>query len=45
MDWSHGSGPTVTGSAEALLLAVAGRRVALDHLGGDGLPTLRDRVA
>lgn len=45
LDWSHGSGPVVTGSAEALLLAVAGRRAALDHLGGDGLPALRSRLA
>ena len=45
LDWSRGSGPLVTGSAEALLLAVAGRRVALDHLAGEGLPTLRDRLA
>ena len=45
VDWAHGSGPTVSGSAEALLLAMTGRTTALDHLGGDGVPTLRSRVA
>ncbi len=41
--WSTGSGPTVEGSAQQLLLAVAGRRSALDRLSGDGLATLRAR--
>jgi uncharacterized protein (TIGR03083 family) len=45
IDWAHGSGPTVSGSAEALLLAITGRTTALDHLSGDGLPTLRGRLA
>lgn len=44
LGWTHGSGPLVSGSAEALLLAVAGRPAALDHLDGDGVPTLRDRL-
>ncbi len=42
-DWSTGSGPTVAGSAKQLLLAVAGRPSALEHLTGDGLATLRSR--
>lgn len=42
-DWSTGSGPTVTGSAKQLLLAVTGRQSAFDQLTGDGLATLRSR--
>lgn len=45
LDWTHGDGPIVTGPCEALLLAITGRAVALDDLAGDGLPTLRQRVA
>jgi uncharacterized protein (TIGR03083 family) len=36
MDWATGSGPEVTGPAEAVLMALAGRRPALDELGGEG---------
>ena len=43
--WAHGSGPTVSGSAEALLLAITGRATALGHLDGDGVATLRARLA
>jgi uncharacterized protein (TIGR03083 family) len=43
--WTHGSGPTVSGSAEALLLAITGRPTALGRLSGDGVPTLRSRLA
>jgi uncharacterized protein (TIGR03083 family) len=42
-DWSHGSGPVVEGPAMSLLMATAGRRVALDDLTGDGLATLSSR--
>jgi uncharacterized protein (TIGR03083 family) len=45
IDWAHGGGPTVRGDAEALLLAITGRTIALDHLSGDGVPTLRSRLA
>jgi len=45
VDWSHGSGPEVGGSASALLLAMTGRRGALDDLHGDGLGPLRERMA
>ncbi|MFW6775962.1 maleylpyruvate isomerase family mycothiol-dependent enzyme [Nocardioides sp. CPCC 205120] len=45
LDWAHGDGPVVRGSAEALLLAITGRTAALDHLGGDGVAALRDRIA
>ena len=43
MDWSHGSGATVTGPAEALVMLMAGRMVALDDLSGDGIATLASR--
>lgn len=42
-DWSYGSGPVVEGPATSLLLAAAGRTVALDELAGPGLQTLRTR--
>lgn len=45
IEWSAGDGPEVTGPGEALLMAVAGRPLALDELSGDGLTTLRRRVA
>ncbi len=46
VDWEvGGSGPEVTGTGEALLLAMAGRTVTLDELSGAGLPLLRSRFA
>jgi uncharacterized protein (TIGR03083 family) len=45
IDWTHGRGPAVSGDAEALLLAIAGRTTALGHLSGDGVSTLRGRLA
>jgi uncharacterized protein (TIGR03083 family) len=39
-DLSLGDGPEVSGPALSLLLAVCGRRVALDDLDGPGVPTL-----
>ena len=45
IDWVHGSGPTVSGTAETLLLAITGRTTALGHLRGDGVTTLRGRLA
>lgn len=44
LDWSTGSGPAVQGPAEALLMAMAGRRDAADELSGPGLPTLAGRM-
>jgi uncharacterized protein (TIGR03083 family) len=44
VDWTAGVGPEVTGTGEALLMAVAGRAQALDDLSGEGVPTLRQRV-
>ena len=42
-DWSTGSGPHVEGPALSLLLAMTGRKQALDDLTGDGVATLRTR--
>jgi uncharacterized protein (TIGR03083 family) len=36
VDWSHGTGPEVRGTGEALLMAMAGRLAALDDLDGAG---------
>ena len=36
LDWSHGRGPEVRGPGEALLMAMAGRRAALDDVDGPG---------
>jgi uncharacterized protein (TIGR03083 family) len=43
MDWSHGQGPEVTGPAEALVMMMAGRSVALDDLSGEGKAVLVTR--
>jgi len=43
-DWSWGEGAEVRGPSEALAMAVAGRRVALDDLTGAGAEVLRARV-
>ena len=40
IEWSSGSGPTVSGPSEALLMSIGGRGAALD---GDGLDTFRAR--
>ncbi len=44
LDWTAGSGPTVEGPAEALLMAIAGRGVAVHELTGPGQPTLANRL-
>jgi uncharacterized protein (TIGR03083 family) len=43
-DWSVGTGLEVTGTGEALLMAIAGRRVSIDELAGPGQPLLRRRL-
>jgi uncharacterized protein (TIGR03083 family) len=43
-NWTWGTGKEVRGSLEALLMATAGRSVALDELGGPGVTVLADRV-
>ena len=44
LDWAYGKGPEVQGSGEALLMAMAGRRAALDDLAGPGKPKLAHRL-
>jgi len=43
-DWSTGSGPEVSGAMLSLLLAMTGRRDALDDLSGEGVATLKSRA-
>lgn len=43
-DWSHGEGPVVRGSLEALVMTMGGRAAALDDLEGEGVETLRLRL-
>jgi uncharacterized protein (TIGR03083 family) len=43
VDWAFGKGPEVRGSGEALLMAMAGRRVALDDVDGPGKAKLAQR--
>ena len=45
IDWASGSGQEVSGPAEAILMANAGRAQALAELSGDGLPVLSQRLA
>ncbi|WP_430784109.1 maleylpyruvate isomerase family mycothiol-dependent enzyme [Actinoplanes sp. G11-F43] len=44
MDWSWGAGPLVSGTGEALMLALCGRPVTLPELSGDGIGELQNRV-
>lgn len=44
VDWTAGSGPAVEGPAEALLMAMAGRRGTAAELSGPGQPTLTARL-
>lgn len=44
IDWSTGSGADVRGPAEALVLAMSGRKVALADLTGEGVDTLASRM-
>lgn len=43
--WTYGDGAEVAGTGEAILLAASGRPVALAELHGDGVETLRVRLA
>jgi len=43
VDWRRGDGPVVEGPVLDLLLAMTGRKTALDALTGDGVETLRSR--
>jgi hypothetical protein len=44
VSWSHGSGPEVSGPILSLLMAMTGRKAALDDLSGEGVATLRSRA-
>ncbi|MDT5257098.1 MAG: hypothetical protein QOD10_2178 [Mycobacterium sp.] len=44
LDWAYGKGPEVRGSGEALLMAMAGRRAALDDLDGSGKAKLAHHI-
>ena len=44
LDWTHGKGPEVHGPGEALLMAMAGRRHALQQLDGAGKSVLVERI-
>ncbi len=45
LPWTLGDGPAVRGPGEALVMAAAGRSVALAELEGDGVDTLRSRTS
>lgn len=42
-EWTHGSGPEVSGPMLAIVLAMTGRQTGLDALSGEGRETLRAR--
>lgn len=44
IEWSHGTGAEVRGTAEAIMMAMAGRSSALADLDGDGVGLLRSRI-
>jgi uncharacterized protein (TIGR03083 family) len=44
IDWRHGDGPEVSGTGEALLMAMAGRPQVVDELAGPGQATLTARL-
>ena len=41
--WSHGTGPEVSGPILSLMMAMTGRKAALDDLSGEGVATLSSR--
>jgi uncharacterized protein (TIGR03083 family) len=43
-EWSHGTGPEVAGPILSLVMAMTGRKAALDDLSGEGVSTLRSRA-
>ncbi|HEY2577471.1 MAG TPA: maleylpyruvate isomerase family mycothiol-dependent enzyme [Streptosporangiaceae bacterium] len=42
-DWTHGTGPEVSGPIMMLVMAMTGRKPVLDELSGEGVATLRSR--
>lgn len=45
LEWQYGSGPQVTGPAEALLMTMAGRPDGLNQLAGPGKRLLAQRIS
>ena len=43
VDWRHGTGPEASGPAIAVVMAMTGRKAALDDLTGEGVAVLRGR--
>jgi uncharacterized protein (TIGR03083 family) len=43
VNWSYGTGPEVAGPILALVMAMTGRKSAIDQLRGEGVATLRAR--
>lgn len=43
-DWGFGDGPQVRGGTEALAMVMSGRTAYLEHLDGEGLSPLRERL-
>jgi hypothetical protein len=43
-NWAHGDGPEVAGPIVSLILAMTGRKDALDDLTGEGVTMLRSRM-
>jgi uncharacterized protein (TIGR03083 family) len=44
LDWAAGRGAVLAGPAEALMMAITGRPVAIGELDGPGVPVLRRRL-
>ena len=44
LEWTTGAGPEVRGTAEAVLMAIAGRRTVLSDLDGDGVKVMDHRL-
>ena len=42
-EWSHGTGPEVSGPILSLVMVMTGRKAAVDDLTGEGVATLRSR--
>lgn len=45
IEWTHGSGPEVNGTGEALLMAMAARSDALNDLTRPGKPVLAQQIS
>lgn len=45
LDWAHGTGRSVVGRADVVLLGMAGRSAAIEQLDGDGVRTLAGRIS